>query len=137
MAYVPPPMMELLPILAQAVTNALWRYAPQLVAGGVAILSLVMVEVSLRRLTRKHQRLLRDLKSEFAERLKAEEARLATEGFYHSLVESLPASILRKDAEGRFTFGNRLFHEALGVTESEQFVGKTDLDFFPRDLAEK
>ena len=140
-------MLHLVPIdlsllVAQAAArlpspNTVWRFAPQLVAASVAILALLIVEVYIRRLTLRHRRLLRDLKIEFAERLKAEEARLATEAFYHSLVETLPASILRKDAEGRFTFGNRLFHNALGVTRSEEFVGKTDLDFFPKELAEK
>ena len=131
-------LIDVAPFLAQGVTSTiLWRFLPQIVAGAVAILALLIVEVYIRRLNIRHQRLLVDLKTEFAERLKAEEARLATEGFYHLLVESLPASILRKDAEGRFTFGNRLFHEALGVTKSENLVGKTDLDFFPKELAEK
>ena len=80
----------------------------------MAILVLVIVEVYIRRLNIRHGRLLDDLNNELAERLKAEEAKKASEGFYHSLVESLPAGILRKDLEGRFTFGNQHFYKALG-----------------------
>ena len=106
-------------------------------AAGLALLALSGVMVYVRRLNARHTRLLADLETELAERRKAEDARRASEGFYSSLVESLPAGILRKDLDGRFTFGNRRFCAAVGVRETDQVVGKTDLDFFPRDLAEK
>jgi PAS domain S-box-containing protein len=72
-----------------------------------------------------------------AERRRAEEALRASEGFYHSLVESLPAAILRKDLQGHFTFGNQKFYAALEIERPDQLVGRTDLDFFPKPLAEK
>ncbi|MBU6399942.1 MAG: PAS domain-containing protein, partial [Verrucomicrobia bacterium] len=59
-----------------------------------------------------------------------------SESFYHSLVESLPQHILRKDLEGRFTFGNQRFCAILGKPLAE-IIGKTDFDFFPPDLAAK
>jgi PAS domain S-box-containing protein len=59
-----------------------------------------------------------------------------TEMFYHSLVETIPQMILCKDLEGRFTFANQKFCDELGCTP-EEIKGKTDLDFFPRELAEK
>jgi PAS domain S-box-containing protein len=55
---------------------------------------------------------------------------------YRSLVETLPQSFLRKDLQGRFTFANRRFCNELGHARDE-IIGKTDFDFFPRDLAEK
>jgi PAS domain S-box-containing protein len=58
------------------------------------------------------------------------------EALYHSLVETLPLNIFRKDREGRFTFGNRRFLRALGKT-LDQVCGKTDFDFYPRELAQK
>ncbi|MBI3876503.1 MAG: PAS domain-containing protein [Verrucomicrobia bacterium] len=70
------------------------------------------------------------------ERHRAEAALRQSEAFYQSLVENLPQFILRKDLQGRFTFGNKKFLAELGMT-LEQFVGKTDFDFFPRELAEK
>jgi PAS domain S-box-containing protein len=59
-----------------------------------------------------------------------------SEALYHSLVETLPLSIFRKDLEGRFIFGNRRFFEMMGKAP-EQILGKTDFDFVTPALAEK
>jgi len=59
-----------------------------------------------------------------------------SEAFYRSLVESLPQSFFRKDLEGRFTFANSRFCEGVGVSLAE-LLGKTDVDFFPAELAAK
>jgi len=66
----------------------------------------------------------------------AEQKLRDSEAFYHSLVETLPQNILRKDLNGRFTFGNRRFCQDLGVNQDE-LVGKTDYDFYPPELAKK
>ncbi len=73
---------------------------------------------------------------QFIERRRAEEALKDSEALYHSLVESLPLNLLRKDAQGRFTFANQLFCEELGKP-LEEIVGKTDFHFFPPELAQK
>ena len=70
------------------------------------------------------------------ERKRAEEALEKSEAFYHSLVESLPQNIFRKDLDGRFTFGNARFCTEIGST-LEELAGKTDAAFFPPDLAAK
>ena len=70
------------------------------------------------------------------ERKRAEEALQKSEAFYHSLVESLPQNIFRKDLLGRFTFGNRRFCTGIGKP-LDDIVGRTDADFFPAELAEK
>ncbi|MDP2898425.1 MAG: PAS domain-containing protein [bacterium] len=67
---------------------------------------------------------------------RAERALRDSEALYHSLVESLPLNVFRKDLEGKFTFGNRLFCETLGRSLDE-IIGGTDFDFFPGELAEK
>ena len=59
-----------------------------------------------------------------------------SEILFHSLVENLPQNIFRKDAAGKFTFANKRFCGELGKTRRE-IIGKTDLDFFPADLAKK
>lgn len=69
-------------------------------------------------------------------RKRAEEALQKSEAFYHSLVESLPQNIYRKDLAGRFTFGNGRFCNEMGRKLNE-IVGKTDFDFFPQELAAK
>jgi PAS domain S-box-containing protein len=60
----------------------------------------------------------------------------ASEAFYHSLVESLPQNVFRKDRPGRFTFANQRFCQLLGKSV-EEILGKTDFDFYPAELAEK
>jgi PAS domain S-box-containing protein len=45
-------------------------------------------------------------------------------------------AVVRKDLEGRFIFANHLFSDFLGHPLDE-ILGKTDFDFFPRELAEK
>src|SRR5664279_3162301 len=69
-------------------------------------------------------------------RRQAEENLRNSEALYHSLVESLPQNILRKDLQGRFTFANQQFCKILNRSLAD-IVGKTDFDFFPRELAEK
>jgi sigma-B regulation protein RsbU (phosphoserine phosphatase) len=66
----------------------------------------------------------------------AEENLRASEALYHSLVETLPQNIFRKDLEGRFTFGNKQFCRVVGKN-LEEIIGKTDFDFFPPEMAGK
>jgi PAS domain S-box-containing protein len=69
-------------------------------------------------------------------RKQAEQALRDSEALYHSLVETLPLNVFRKDLQSRFTFGNKLFCQTLGKPR-EEFIGKTDFDFYPAELAEK
>jgi sigma-B regulation protein RsbU (phosphoserine phosphatase) len=73
---------------------------------------------------------------DITQRRQAEENLRNSEALYHSLVETLPQNILRKDLQGRFTFANQQFCKSLGRPLPE-IVGKTDFDFFPAALAEK
>ncbi len=57
-----------------------------------------------------------------------------SEAVYHSLVETLPQNIFRKDLQGRYTFANANFARSLNH-EHDGIAGKTDLDFFPPELA--
>jgi len=76
--------------------------------------------------------LLRDI----TVRKTAEAQLVKSEAFYHSLVESLPQHILRKDVNERFTFANQKFCQLLGK-KLEEIIGKTDFDFFHPELAAK
>ncbi|HVX60296.1 MAG TPA: PAS domain S-box protein [Pirellulales bacterium] len=73
---------------------------------------------------------------DIGEQKSAERALRDSEALYHSLVESLPMNVFRKDMQGRFTFANRLFCETLNLPVAE-VIGKTDFDFYKFDLAEK
>lgn len=57
-----------------------------------------------------------------------------SEALYHSLVETLPQNIFRKNLQERFTFANQQFCRTLGRT-LDQILGKTDFDFFPPEMA--
>ncbi len=73
---------------------------------------------------------------DITQRRQAEQNLRNSEALYHSLVETLPQNIFRKDLQGRFTFANQQFCRSLGRS-LEEIVGKTDADFFPPGLAEK
>jgi phosphoserine phosphatase RsbU/P len=73
---------------------------------------------------------------DITERKRAEERLRNSEALYHSLVETLPQNIFRKDVQERFTFANQRFCMTLGKP-LEQILGKTDFDFFPPELAAK
>ncbi len=84
----------------------------------------------------QHAELNQQLEHELARRRQIEKDLRDSEAVYHSLVENVPVNLFRKDLEGRFTFANEPFCKELGVTSSE-IIGKTDYDFFPKELAEK
>jgi phosphoserine phosphatase RsbU/P len=73
---------------------------------------------------------------DITQRRQAEENLRNSEVLYHSLVETLPQNIFRKDVQSRFTFANQQFCRTLG-RKLEELVGKSDFDFFPAEMAEK
>ena len=53
-----------------------------------------------------------------------------------SFVDDLPVCVILKDLEGRFTYVNGMTARLLGEPV-ESILGKTDLDLFPKELAQK
>ncbi len=108
--------------------------------GGIA-LALVGVGLGLYRwrtasLRQHNTELEQRIVERTAELAKSYEAIRASEYFYHSLVESLPQVILRKDIDGRFTYANSGFAELVN-RPLETIVGQTDAEVFPPAEAEK
>lgn len=59
-----------------------------------------------------------------------------SEALYHSLVQSLPVCVLRKDLRGHFIFANQAYCDFTGHVLRD-ILGKTDFDFSPPEIAEK
>jgi PAS domain S-box-containing protein len=53
-----------------------------------------------------------------------------------TMIDMIPAYIYAKDAGSRFTAANKLVANRMG-TIPEGLIGKTDFDFYPREMAEK
>ena len=73
---------------------------------------------------------------DITETRRREEQLRNSETLYHSLVETLPQNIFRKDLNEQFTFANQRFCQTLGRSLDE-ILGKTDFDFFPAEMAAK
>lgn len=53
-----------------------------------------------------------------------------------TMIDMIPAYIYAKDAKSRFTAANKLAADRMG-TVPEGLIGKTDFDFYPREMAQK
>ncbi len=73
---------------------------------------------------------------DITQRRQAEQDVRSSESLYHSLVETMPQNVFRKDTQGRFTFANQQYCKHYNC-RLDDILGKTDFDFFPADLAEK
>lgn len=85
---------------------------------------------------RKVEERTEELTREIAEREKAEVALRESQGLYYSLVEQLPISVYRKDANGRYNFVNSNFCKLKGRT-AEQILGKTVYEFNTVEMAQE
>ena len=73
---------------------------------------------------------------DITEKQETEKALRDSELLYHSLVETIPQNIVRKNLEGVFTFANQQFCQTIGKP-LEDILGKTDYDLSPKHLADK
>jgi sigma-B regulation protein RsbU (phosphoserine phosphatase) len=65
-----------------------------------------------------------------------EEALQRSESLYHSLVETMPQGVFRRDGQGRFTFANQPYCKFIN-RRLEDILGKSDFDLFSKESAEK
>jgi two-component system NtrC family sensor kinase len=71
-----------------------------------------------------------------AERQNLADALAHERNVLRTMIDLIPAFIYCKDAQSRFTGCNKLVANRMGVTPDD-LIGKTDFDFFPREMAEK
>lgn len=74
------------------------------------------------------------LSREITELLKTEEELEKERNLLRTVVDNIPDFIFVKDSQSRFVLSNRAHMEILGIQSRDQLLGKTDYDFFPRDL---
>ena len=79
---------------------------------------------------------IRSTIQDISTRKQTERALRESQALFDSIVNSLPQNILCKDRDLRFTFGNKQFCTTMGKPLDE-IIGRTDFDFFPKELAEK
>ncbi|TIV77307.1 MAG: PAS domain S-box protein, partial [Mesorhizobium sp.] len=56
---------------------------------------------------------------------------------YRAMVRELPDCLNIKDVDGRFIAANPATAEMVRATSVENLIGKTDFDFYPKDVAER
>jgi two-component system, cell cycle sensor histidine kinase and response regulator CckA len=54
-----------------------------------------------------------------------------------AVIDNLPDNIYMRDRDNRFRLANAAVARLLGAAGPDALIGKTDFDFFPRELAEK
>ncbi|MBD3307426.1 PAS domain S-box protein [candidate division KSB3 bacterium] len=72
-----------------------------------------------------------------SERKRAENALIQERNLLRALIDNLPDLIYIKDTDSRFLLVNQAMVRFIGMTSPDQFVGKSDFDVQPPDLAEK
>jgi PAS domain S-box-containing protein len=77
-----------------------------------------------------------DVETRSAERRNLSDALAHERNVLRTMIDLIPAFIYAKDAHSRFTACNKLVANRMGVAPGE-LIGKTDFDFFPREMAEK
>jgi PAS domain S-box-containing protein len=73
---------------------------------------------------------------DITERKKAEMAIIYEQSLLHALMDNISDSIYFKDKQKRFKRVNKVKAEHSGVTP-EEMIGKTDFDFFPKEIAKQ
>lgn len=95
-----------------------------------------LVEKRAQALQRQNEELERAIAERTAALAKSNEALRASEYFYHSLVESMPQIILRKNPEGRITYANSAFGELIRLP-LDKIISRVDYDLCTPELGVK
>ncbi|MDO9325669.1 MAG: PAS domain-containing protein, partial [Methanoregula sp.] len=125
------PILEIADTAARVTAGDLNREAPVLTEDEVGLLA-----EAFNQMTRKLRQTLEGLENNFRELKQKDDALQESEHKYRALFENIPQNIFRKDLNSVFVSCNENFASLLDL-RSNEISGKTDFDFYPRDLAEK
>jgi PAS domain S-box-containing protein len=98
------------------------------------------LQVSGEKLEAANRRLLeseREIKARAEKQREAEEEALRQYGFLRTLIDNLPDAIYFIDAEGRKIIANPADIDKFRISESDDPIGKTDLELFPGEIGER
>jgi PAS domain S-box-containing protein len=126
-----------LPIVRDGKVTALLYLENNLVAGmfSEARLSVLDCIAAQAGISLENARLYLRVERENTQRARAEADLAESRRLFEALVDATPAIVFAKDLEGRYFLINRQFEEVFHL-ERAQFLGKTDYDLFPREVAD-
>lgn len=99
------------------------------------LLARVRTHLALRKVQTRLEKQKAKLEQEIAERKKAEYALHESDERLQSILDNSPACIYIKDTQGRYSLINRMFEKLFHV-ERDSFIGKTDYDVAPWEIAD-
>ncbi len=76
-----------------------------------------------------------ELQMEVNERMRADESLSEERKVLRALIDNVPDFMYVKDAECRFVVANLSVAKQMGAKTPEELLGKTDFDFYPREVA--
>jgi PAS domain S-box-containing protein len=76
-----------------------------------------------------------ELRLEVGERTRAEEALSQERKVLRALIDNVPDYMYVKNRESRFLVANLSVAQQMGAKTAEELLGKSDFDFYPRELA--
>jgi PAS domain S-box-containing protein len=127
-----------LPIVRQAEVVGLLYLENNLRTGAftpdrLSVLELVASQAAI---SLENARLYADLERENLERRAAERAVSESKGILQSIADNAPVVVFVKDLEGRYLLSNRQ-HRRVSPGHRGAVLGKTDLELFPKEMAER
>lgn len=127
-----------LPILREGSLQAIIYLENKTIKGifSVSHLSVLKLLAAQASISLQNAQYYQSLKEENKQRQTAEEALRVSQERLQSIIDSTTSVIYVKDLEGRFLLVNKSF-ESVFHLDRKNIIGKTDMDIFPVDVAEK
>lgn len=112
----------LVPRVAAAAASAHWTLVTLVLLSSLTVVILATIYILFRR--------------DISGRKRVEATLNAERNVLRTLVDALPDQIFIKRQDGAFLLNNQAFAANLGLSGPEALLGKTDFEFFPREMAE-